>query len=108
MTNSPTNSRSLANSTARRDELVFRRARHWALPLPGEHDKTFRIYRWKPANGTKPTPTALDALIKINDQMAPALSFRRSTDRYLGYSILLQSQRWLADSRDQRTAEGES
>jgi succinate dehydrogenase/fumarate reductase-like Fe-S protein len=67
MTNSPTNSRSLANSTA-----------------------------------------ALDALIKINDQMAPALSFRRSTDRYLGYSILLQSQRWLADSRDQRTAEGES
>ncbi|MEA2807795.1 MAG: succinate dehydrogenase / fumarate reductase, iron-sulfur subunit, partial [Rhodospirillaceae bacterium] len=64
--------------------------KHWALPQPGEHVKSFRIYRWDPAKNATPTldtfdidrdhcgPMVLDALIKINDQIDPTLSFRRS------------------------------
>src|ERR1700751_4363072 len=52
--------------------------------------KRFRIYRWNPENNSTPTmdtfeidrdhcgPMVLDALIKINDQIDPTLSFRRS------------------------------
>jgi succinate dehydrogenase/fumarate reductase-like Fe-S protein len=54
--------------------------KHWALKERAEHVKSFRIYRWDPAKNA-------------------------NQDRYLGPSILLQSYRWLADSRDQRTGE---
>ena len=64
--------------------------KHWALPKPAEHVKSFRIYRWDPAKNANPTmdtfeidrdhcgPMVLDALVKINDQIDPTLSFRRS------------------------------
>src|SRR4029077_10284054 len=64
--------------------------RHWALPHPAERVKSFRIYRWDPAKNANPTmdtfdidrdhcgPMVLDALVKINDQIDPTLSFRRS------------------------------
>src|SRR5467141_2794125 len=64
--------------------------KHWALARPAEHVKSFRIYRWDPAKNTNPTmvtfdidrdhcgPMVLDALVKINDQIDPSLSFRRS------------------------------
>ena len=64
--------------------------KHWALPQPAEHIKSFRIYRWDPAKNTNPTmdmfdidrdhcgPMVLDALIKINDEIDPTLSYRRS------------------------------
>ena len=64
--------------------------KHWALPRPAEHVKSFRIYRWDPAKNANPTmdtfdidrdhcgPMVLDALVKINDQIDPTLSFRRS------------------------------
>jgi hypothetical protein len=59
--------------------------KHWALSKPAEHVKSFRIYRW----AARP----------------PCRSYWWNQDRYLGPSILLQSYRWLADSRDQRTGE---
>ena len=52
--------------------------------------KTFRIYRWSPEEGENPHldsytidmntcgPMELDALIKIKNEIAPTLSFRRS------------------------------
>ena len=55
-----------------------------------QHVKTFRIYRWDPARTpirpwmrSRSTcdhcgPMVLDALVKINDQIDPTLSFRRS------------------------------
>ena len=64
--------------------------KHWALSQPAEHVKSFRIYRWDPAKKANPTmdtfdidrdhcgPMVLDALVKINDQIDPTLSFRRS------------------------------
>jgi succinate dehydrogenase / fumarate reductase, iron-sulfur subunit len=64
--------------------------KHWALPRPAENVKSFRIYRWDPAKNANPTmdtfdidrdhcgPMVLDALVKINDQIDPTLSFRRS------------------------------
>jgi succinate dehydrogenase iron-sulfur subunit len=64
--------------------------RHWALPTPAKHVKSFRIYRWDPAKNANPSmdtfdidrdhcgPMVLDALVKINDQIDPTLSFRRS------------------------------
>src|SRR5271169_5986366 len=64
--------------------------KHWALPQPAGHVKRFRIYRWDPAKNANPTmdsfdidrdhcgPMVLDALVKINDQIDPSLSFRRS------------------------------
>ena len=64
--------------------------RHWPLPKPVERVKNFRIYRWDPAKNATPQldmfeidrdhcgPMVLDALVKINDQIDPTLSFRRS------------------------------
>ena len=64
--------------------------RHWKLAQPAQHVKSFRIYRWDPKKGTNPTmdtfeidrddcgPMVLDALVKINDQIDPTLSYRRS------------------------------
>ena len=64
--------------------------KHWALPRPAERVKSFRIYRWDPAKNAKPHmdtfdidrdhcgPMVLDALVKINDEIDPSLSFRRS------------------------------
>ena len=64
--------------------------KHWPLPHKAEHVKNFRIYRWDPAKKANPTldtfeidrdhcgPMVLDALVKINDQIDPTLSFRRS------------------------------
>ena len=52
--------------------------KHWALPNPAQHVKSFRIYRWDPAKNANPTmdtfdidrdhcgPMVLDALVKIN------------------------------------------
>src|ERR1700754_414925 len=65
--------------------------KHW--PAPGKdagHLKSFRIYRWNPNSGANPAldtfeidldkcgPMVLDALFKINDEIDPNLSFRRS------------------------------
>src|SRR3984893_11000679 len=64
--------------------------KHWALPRPAQHVKSFRIYRLDQAKNANPTmdtfdidrdrcgPMVLDALVKINDQIDPTLSFRRS------------------------------
>jgi ferredoxin len=64
--------------------------KHWPLPQKAEHVKSFRVYRWDPAKKANPTldtfeidrkhcgPMVLDALVKINDQIDPTLSFRRS------------------------------
>jgi succinate dehydrogenase / fumarate reductase iron-sulfur subunit len=64
--------------------------KHWSLPNKPEHVKAFLIYRWDPAKKANPTmdtfeidrnhcgPMVLDALVKINDQIDPTLSFRRS------------------------------
>ena len=63
--------------------------KYWVLPKPAVHVKSFRIYRWDPAKKANPTldtfeidrdhcgPMVLDALVKINDQIDPTLSFRR-------------------------------
>ena len=59
--------------------------KHWALPQPAKHVKSFRIYRWDPAKKANPTldtfeidrdhcgPMVLDALVKINDQIDPTV-----------------------------------
>src|SRR6201989_2947833 len=64
--------------------------RHWALTQPAKHVKSFAIYTWDPAKNAPPTldtfdidrdhcgPMVLDALVKINDQIDPTLSFRWS------------------------------
>src|SRR5277367_5733101 len=64
--------------------------KHWPLPQRPKYVKSFRVYRWDPAKTFNPTldtfdidrdtcgPMVLDALIKINDQIDPTLSFRRS------------------------------
>src|SRR6202795_3021862 len=64
--------------------------KHGGLTQPAEHVKSFRIYRWDPAKNSNPTmdtfdidrdacgPMVLDALVKINDQIDPTLSYRRS------------------------------
>jgi succinate dehydrogenase / fumarate reductase iron-sulfur subunit len=64
--------------------------RHWSLQKPAQRRKDFRVYRWDPAKGANPAldtyeidldhcgPMVLDALVKINDQIDPSLSFRRS------------------------------
>jgi succinate dehydrogenase / fumarate reductase iron-sulfur subunit len=66
------------------------KGRHWPAPKDGTHVKGFRIYRWDPDKNADPTidefeidpdhcgPMVLDALVKINDQIDPTLSFRRS------------------------------
>jgi succinate dehydrogenase / fumarate reductase, iron-sulfur subunit len=64
--------------------------KHWPAPQSGGHIKSFKIYRWDPAKQATPTldtyeidlaqcgPMVLDALVKINDQIDPTLSYRRS------------------------------
>src|ERR1700739_1237556 len=64
--------------------------KHWALAQPTEHVKSCGIYRGDPAKNANPTmdtfdidrdhcgPMVLDALVKINDQIDPTLSYRRS------------------------------
>ncbi len=71
---------------------------------PASNVMSFQVYRSSPAKAASPTrdtfhidrdkcgPMVLDALGRINDQID-------------GPSILLQSYRWLADSRDQHTGE---
>ena len=57
---------------------------------PASNVKSLQVYRWNPAKNANPTmdtfhidreqcgPMVLDALVKINDQIDPSLSFRRS------------------------------
>ena len=64
--------------------------KHWPSPKDAAHVKRFQIYRWDMGNKANPTmdtfeidldhcgPMVLDALVKINDQIDPSLSFRRS------------------------------
>jgi len=64
--------------------------KRWPATAKGAYVKSFRIYRWDPAKTATPTldtfeidleqcgPMVLDALTKINDQIDPSLSFRRS------------------------------
>jgi len=64
--------------------------KRWPATEKGPHIKGFRIYRWDPAKTATPTldtfeidldqcgPMVLDVLTKINDQIDPTLSFRRS------------------------------
>jgi succinate dehydrogenase / fumarate reductase iron-sulfur subunit len=64
--------------------------KQWRLPKPAKRVKSFWIYRWDPEKQSKPRmdtfeidrdrcgPMVLDALVKINDQIDPTLSFRRS------------------------------
>jgi len=64
--------------------------KHWPAPEAGSRVKSLQIYRWDPAKSERPTldtfqidldhcgPMVLDALVKINDQIDPTLSFRRS------------------------------
>jgi succinate dehydrogenase / fumarate reductase iron-sulfur subunit len=66
------------------------KGRNWPLPKPANAIKRFEIYRWDPAKAANPQmdmfeidredcgPMVLDALFKINDQIDPSLSFRRS------------------------------
>src|SRR5260370_16282069 len=70
--------------------------KHWALPQPAKHVKSFRIYRWNPAKTATPAldtfdidrdhggPMVLDALVKINDQTGPTLACRRSCSEGVG------------------------
>jgi len=63
------------------------KAKHWPAPKDGVARQGFRIYRWDPDKNANPTidefeidldhcgPMVLDALIKINDQIDPTLSF---------------------------------
>src|ERR1700745_2993758 len=62
--------------------------KHWALPQPAAHVKSFRIYRWDPAKNANPTmdtfdidrdhcgPMVLDVLAQINDHSDPTLGIR--------------------------------
>ena len=64
--------------------------KRWPLPEQAKRVKSFRIYRWDPAKKANPTldtfeidldhcgPMVLDVLVKINDEIDPTLSFRRS------------------------------
>ena len=64
--------------------------KRWPLPEQAKRVKSFRIYRWDPAKKANPTldtfeidldhcgPMVLDALVKIDDEIDPTLSFRRS------------------------------
>ncbi|KAJ9626569.1 succinate dehydrogenase complex, subunit B [Taxawa tesnikishii (nom. ined.)] len=104
-------------------------------PQPGKdaNMKTFQIYRWNPDEPSakprmqtyqldlnKTGPMMLDALIRIKNELDPTLTFRRScregicgscamnidgVNTLACLSVLLQSYRWLADSRDEKTAE---
>jgi len=64
--------------------------KQWPSPQSAQHVKNFRIYRWDPAKKANPAmdtfeidldhcgPMVLDALVKINDEIDPTLSYRRS------------------------------
>jgi succinate dehydrogenase / fumarate reductase iron-sulfur subunit len=64
--------------------------KRWPVSAQAKRIKSFRIYRWDPAKKVNPTldtfeidldhcgPMVLDALVKINDEIDPALAFRRS------------------------------
>ena len=64
--------------------------KHWPQPKMDARVKSFRVYRWDPEKNANPAmdmfeidldhcgPMVLDALVKINDQIDPTLSFRRS------------------------------
>jgi succinate dehydrogenase / fumarate reductase, iron-sulfur subunit len=66
------------------------KGKHWPAPNDGVRVKSFRIYRWDPDKEANPSldtyeidldhcgPMVLDALVKINDQIDPTLSYRRS------------------------------
>jgi succinate dehydrogenase / fumarate reductase iron-sulfur subunit len=66
------------------------KGKDWALSEPAQNVKNLQIYRWDPGKNANPTmdtfhvdrdhcgPMVLDALVKINDQIDPTLSFRRS------------------------------
>ena len=66
------------------------KGKDWTLSKLTSNVKSFRVYRWNPAKNANPTmdtfhidrdecgPMVLDALVKINDQIDPSLSFRRS------------------------------
>jgi len=62
----------------------------WNAPAGARRVREFRIYRWNPDDGKNPVidtceidlndcgPMVLDALIKINNEVDPTLTFRRS------------------------------
>ena len=62
----------------------------WPKPVGAKKVKTFKIYRYDPENGKKPTwdtyqvdmskvgPMMLDVLIYIKNEIDPTLAFRRS------------------------------
>ncbi len=64
--------------------------RHFPAPDGASNVKTFRVYRWNPDVGGRPTidryeidldkcgPMVLDAVIKIKNEIDPTLTFRRS------------------------------
>jgi succinate dehydrogenase iron-sulfur subunit len=66
------------------------KGKHWPAPKDGVRVKSFRIYRWDPDKKANPSldtyeidldhcgPMVLDALVKINDEIDPTLSYRRS------------------------------
>src|SRR5246127_3472121 len=66
------------------------KGKDWAPAKPARNEKSFQVYRWNPGKQANPTmdtfhidrdecgPMVLDALVKINDQIDPSLSFRRS------------------------------
>src|ERR1700756_4272683 len=66
------------------------KGKDWAPAKPARNEKSFQVYRWNPGKQANPTmdifhidrdecgPMVLDALIKINDQIDPTLTFRRS------------------------------
>jgi succinate dehydrogenase / fumarate reductase, iron-sulfur subunit len=64
--------------------------KQWPAPQSDGHIKSFRVYRWDPAQEANPAldrfeidldkcgPMVLDALLKITDEIDPTLAFRRS------------------------------
>jgi succinate dehydrogenase / fumarate reductase, iron-sulfur subunit len=80
--------------------------KHWALPQPARHVKSFRIYRWDPAKNANPTmdtfdidrdhcgPMVLDALVK-------AANSASSPDASRGAA---GSMRWLCAKRSRPAA----
>jgi len=68
----------------------IKKGKEWPAPQGATNVRTFRIYRWDPDTGGNPRvdvyhldmegcgPMVLDALIKIKNEVDPALTFRRS------------------------------
>ena len=66
------------------------KGRHFKAPAGATRVRTFKVYRWNPDDGQNPRtdtyevdldkcgPMVLDALIKIKNEIAPTLTFRRS------------------------------